>query len=268
MEELVFKGTNDQVLTNSLLVAKKFEKNHYDVLEAIRALLVSTENSVQTENKQLSEMFLLVEYDVPLNNGTDATRKNPMYIMNRDGFTLLAMGFTGSKALQFKMEFITAFNKMESMLKSDDYILMRSQQILQKRIEIAEHKALMLQAQNEQLTETVTIQSTQLKQSAPKVEYFDNVLQSVNTFTSTQIAKEVGLKSADQLHKKLREMKVMYHQSGQWLLTARYCGKGYTKPRTTQFTRSDGSIGTNTITVWSEAGRLFVHQLLEGGKPC
>lgn len=268
MVELVFKGTNDQVLTNSLLVAEKFEKNHKDVLEAIRALFVSAENSAQTGNQQLSKMFALSDYEVSLNNGTDATRKNPMYVMNRDGFTLLAMGFTGSKALQFKMDFITAFNKMESMLKSDDYILMRSQQILQKRIEIAEQKALILQAQNEQLAETVTIQSTQLKQAAPKVEYFDNVLQSVNTYTSTQISKEVGFKSADQLHKKLREMKVMYHQSGQWLLTAKYCGKDYTKPRTTQFTRSDGSVGTNTITVWTEAGRMFIHNILKGGKSC
>ena len=256
MEELVFKGANDQVLTNSLLVAEKFEKNHRDVLEVIRTIIRSAENSA------VLAMFCESSY---LNQ---QNKEQPMYVMNRDGFTLLAMGFTGSKALQFKMDFIIAFNKMESMLKSDDYILMRSQQILQKRIEIAEQKALILQAQNEQLAETVTIQSTKLKESAPKVEYFENVLQSVNTYTSTQIAKEVGFKSADQLHKKLREMKVMYYQSGQWLLTAKYCGKGYTKPRTTQFTRSDGSVGTNTITVWSEAGRLFVHNLLEGGKSC
>lgn len=267
MNELVFKGTNDQVLTNSLLVAEKFEKNHYDVLEAIRALLVSTENSVQTENKQLSEMFLLVEYDVPLNNGTNATRKNPMYIMNRDGFTLLAMGFTGSKALQFKMEFITAFNKMESMLKSDDYILMRSQQILQKRIEIAEHKALMLQAQNEQLTETVTIQSTQLKQSAPKVEYFDKALSSSGTYTATQIGKEFGW-GGETLNRKLKEMGIQYKQNGQWLLYAKYDGKGYTKSIPRTFTRTDGTTGSQMQTVWTERGRLFLRQLHEGGKLC
>lgn len=126
MEELVFKGTNDQVLTNSLLVAEKFEKNHKDVLETIRTIMRSAENSA------VLSMFCESMY---LNQ---QNKEQPMYVMNRDGFTLLAMGFTGSKALQFKMDFITAFNKMESMLKSDDYILMRSQQILQKRIEIAE----------------------------------------------------------------------------------------------------------------------------------
>lgn len=45
MEELVFKGANDQVLTNSLLVAEKFEKNHRDVLEVIRTIIRSAENS-------------------------------------------------------------------------------------------------------------------------------------------------------------------------------------------------------------------------------
>ena len=77
-----------------------------------------------------SQTVALAEYETPLNNGTNAVKKSPMFIMNRDGFTLLAMGFTGTKALQFKMEFLGAFNKMESLLNSDDYILMRSQQIL------------------------------------------------------------------------------------------------------------------------------------------
>ena len=96
MNNLVFKGHNNQVLTNSLLVAEKFGKNHKDVIEVITSILVKAENSAQTDNQQLAKMFALVEYDVPLNNGTGAVRKAPMYVMNRDGFTLLAMGFTGT----------------------------------------------------------------------------------------------------------------------------------------------------------------------------
>lgn len=45
------------------------------------------------------------------------------------------------------------------------------------------------------------------------------------------------------------------------MLTAKYSEKGYTKPRTTTFIRSDGSTGTNTITVWTEKGRVFLHTL-------
>lgn len=255
MEELVFKGTNDQVLTNSLLVAEKFEKNHRDVLEAVRTIIRNAENSA------VLSMFCESTY---LNQ---QNKEQPMYVMNRDGFTLLAMGFTGVKALQFKMDFITAFNKMESMLKSDDYILMRSQQILQKRIEIAEQKAIMLQAQNEQLTETVTIQSTKLKQAAPKVEYFDKALSSTGTFTATQIAKEFGW-GAETLNRKLKELGVQYKQNGQWILYAKYDGKEYTRSIPRTFTKSDGTTGSQMQTVWTEKGRLFVHQLLKGGKSC
>ena len=45
-------------------------------------------------------------------------KDRPMYIMNRDGFTLLAMGFTGQKALQFKLDYIDAFNKMEQTIRN------------------------------------------------------------------------------------------------------------------------------------------------------
>lgn len=116
MGELVFMQ-NDQALTNSLLVAEKFKKEHYHVLEVLRDLMVKTEKSGLTENQQLNNMFVLSEYEVPLNNGTDAIKKSPMYIMNRDGFTLLVMGFTGEKALRFKLEYIAAFNRMEKQLK-------------------------------------------------------------------------------------------------------------------------------------------------------
>lgn len=54
----------------------------------------------------------------------------------------------------------------------------------------------------------------------------------------------------------------MIHQSGQWLLAAKYCGLNYTKTRTHSYTRQDGTQGTNNITVWTERGRWFLHQLM------
>lgn len=103
MEELVFKGENNQALTNSLLVAEKFGKKHYHVTDAIKNLLNSHEKSGQ--------FFVSGTY---IDN---SGKENPLFIMNRDGFTLLAMGFTGSKALQFKIDYIAAFNAMESRIK-------------------------------------------------------------------------------------------------------------------------------------------------------
>lgn len=115
---------------------------------------------------------------------------------------------------------------------------------------------------------TITSQSEQLQAQAPKVEYTDNVLNSVNTYTSTQMAKELDLRTAEQLHGLLKEWGVMIRQSGQWLLSAKYCGQNYTKTRTHSYTRQDGTQGTNNITVWTERGRWFLHQLMakKGGK--
>lgn len=98
------------------------------------------------------------------------------------------------------------------------------------------------------------------KQLAPKADYFDSVLQSAQTYTMTQVAKELGM-SAITLEKKLNEGGVIFKQSGQWLLYAKYQGRGYTRPRTHHFKRSDGSVGSNTITVWAESGREFIHSL-------
>lgn len=99
MKELVFKGESNQVLTNSLLVAEKFGKNHKHVLESVRELVRGC------AEKSADPMFAESTYINPQNG-----QEYPMFVMNRDGFTLLAMGFTGEKALQFKLEYINAFN--------------------------------------------------------------------------------------------------------------------------------------------------------------
>ena len=139
-------------------------------------------------------------------------------------------------------------------VNDDDATILHAMQVLQKRVD-EKQRAL------EFAQETITTQNEQLKLQAPKVKYVNDVLQSVNTYTSTQMSKELGLREAEQLHKILKEKGVMFKQSGQWMLTAKYCEHGYTKPRTHQFTRNDGSVGTSTTTVWTEKGRVFLHDM-------
>ena len=139
-------------------------------------------------------------------------------------------------------------------VNDDDATILHAMQVLQKRVD-EKQRAL------EFAQETITTQNEQLKLQAPKVKYVDDVLQSVNTYTSTQMSKDLGLRSAEQMHKILKEKGVMFKQSGQWLLTAKFCECGYTKSRTHQFTRNDGSICTNTTTVWTEKGRAFLHDM-------
>lgn len=141
-------------------------------------------------------------------------------------------------------------------VSNDDEAIAYAMQVLNRRLEESK-------AEKERLEQQNRLQSEQLKLAAPKVQYVDNVLRSVNTYTVTQLAKELGFNSGEALNKKLKEMRVQYKQSGQWLLYTDYSGKGYTKTKTESFTRNDGSIGTNTYTVWTEVGRAFLHSLFK-----
>lgn len=91
-----------QAVTDSLKVAESFDKKHKDVLKAWKNLAA--------QNCATKKMFVESTY---VNRGKDY----PMIYMNRDGFTLLAMGFTGKKALDFKLKYIQAFNEMEKRIR-------------------------------------------------------------------------------------------------------------------------------------------------------
>jgi phage regulatory protein, rha family len=116
MKEIVFIGENNQALTNSLLVAEKFGKEPNDVVRAIDNLLQNADNECSAK---VQNMFVEYTEDVPQPNGGVKTAKR--FIMNRDGFTLLAMGFTGKRVLKFKLEYIAAFNEMEKMINGGGY---------------------------------------------------------------------------------------------------------------------------------------------------
>ena len=98
---------NDRVITTSLKVAEYFGRNHSDVLRSIRNLDCSLEFNARN--------FALVKYK-------DAKgEERPMYHITRDGFTYLAMGFTGKIAAQFKETYIKAFNSMEEILRTSSF---------------------------------------------------------------------------------------------------------------------------------------------------
>ena len=96
--------TSQEVVVSSRQVAESFEKEHKNVIQNIE--------NIKAENSALTPMFHETTYTA----GTGKSYK--MYLMNRDGFTLLAMSFTGAKALDWKIKYINAFNEMEKQLKT------------------------------------------------------------------------------------------------------------------------------------------------------
>ncbi|WCG06078.1 Rha family transcriptional regulator (plasmid) [Vagococcus lutrae] len=103
MKELVVIE-NEQVVTTSLQVAEVFNKQHKHVLEAIDDLIGVVENS--------ADLFYEDTYIHPQNK-----QEYRQILMNKKGWILIAMGFTGKKATQFKLDYINAFDEMEKMLK-------------------------------------------------------------------------------------------------------------------------------------------------------
>ncbi|MCI6883356.1 MAG: Rha family transcriptional regulator [Lactobacillus johnsonii] len=113
-----------QAVTDSLKVAEVFEKQHRHVLEKARNLTA--------ENSAVKNMFVETTY---INK---RGQKQPIIYMNRDGFTLIAMGFTGKKALDFKLKYIQAFNKMEQQIRNKSE---RPKLMQKERIEISRQNA-------------------------------------------------------------------------------------------------------------------------------
>ncbi len=233
-----------QAMTNSIIVAREFNKEHRHVLDAIRKLIAgSAQNSAYPQNTFREEFYT---------NGQNG-QQYPMYVMTRDGFTLLAMGFTGERALEFKMKFLQAFNAMQQMLSSDEYILMRSQQIMKRLNDQLNQRVQMLESRNAVLAE-------ENKALAPKAQYTDQVLQAKDTYTHSEMAKELNFKSWVAFIDACKKDGILFKQSGIYMLYSKYAGNGYMKTRTTPYQKSDGSIGTNTISVWTETGRKFLHE--------
>lgn len=97
---------NNRVVVTSKQVAKRFGKLHKDVLESIRQILVA-ENSA-------TNFYEETTFDY-------RGRKFPIYLMDKDGFSLLVMGFTGKEALEWKIKYIKAFNAMEQEIQHKEY---------------------------------------------------------------------------------------------------------------------------------------------------
>lgn len=183
MAELVFQNSNGNDVTTSLLVAEVFGKEHSKVVRDIESLSCSA--SFNAAN------FGVITYIDSRN------REQTAYEMTKDGFSFLVMGYTGAKAGEFKEKFINEFNRREALLKDDDYILMRSQQILQKRVEIAEQKIKQLEEKNAKLK--------------PKADFAEAAFKAEGKVDIGQAAKILNLGfGRNTLFKKLREADVFF----------------------------------------------------------
>lgn len=105
----VFADARDTARADSRFVARFFEKEHFHVLRDI--------SKITDTNSGLSEGFIKSNFELAFYKDSTG-RKLPCYMMTRDGFTILVMGYTGKKAMRFKEIYIKRFNEMEQFIKT------------------------------------------------------------------------------------------------------------------------------------------------------
>jgi anti-repressor protein len=175
IEKTLVENKDGQAVTTSLKVAKEFGKRHSDVLRKIEEII----NQGGVSKNADTPMFVESTVTNPQNR-----QKYKMYYMNRDGFTLLAMSFTGKKALKFKIDYMNAFNQMEKTIKEfnqqeldknkDSYMIDNPVKRAEKWIE------------EEKERQSLRIENENMK---PKAVFADAVSASESTILIGELAK-------------------------------------------------------------------------------
>ena len=116
----------------------------------------------------------------------------------------------------------------------------------------------------EQKDEQIDLQYKQIKEAAPKADYYDKTLASTSCMTTTQVADDLHT-TAHALNRKLQETGIIYSQSGQWHLKMPYKGWNLASTRTFNRQKENGDILTKVTLVWNQRGKRFILALYNNG---
>ena len=260
-----------QVLSETELLGHKFTV--YGTAESPLFLAKEVAEVLDYSESNSSKLTNLVESDEKVRNIITTPGGNQeVWLLTEDGLYEVLFQSRKPIAKEFKKgvkEILKTIRKTGGYLatKQDDTpeeIMARALIVAQDTIKRKEERLKELEVQAEQQQATIEIQTEEIKKSAPKVNYYDTHLQSVNALTATQVGKEIGM-SAEKLNNKLKELGIQFKQSGQWLLKSPYDKWGMHETRTNIFTSERGNTHTNTYTVWTQKGRRFIIALYENG---
>ena len=150
---------------------------------------------------------------------------------------------------------------LPSIRKTGSYCITQQTQLPQtyldalKALVASEEAKEQLMLENRQKEDTIVVLQ-------PKADYADKILSGEGLLTITQIAKDYGMSGAA-MNKLLKGLEVQYQQNGQWLLYSQYQDKGYAHSVPVDFTRTNGSIDTKQNLKWTQAGKMFLYDLLK-----
>lgn len=242
MKEIILRNENGQIVTSSIEVAKNFGKENSKVNRSIKALEKDVAN--------FGEMFMAsTERD-------SYGREQPCFLMNRDGFSLIVMGFTGKKALEWKLKYIKAFNDMEERLKSGVQLTEEEKLKLQLFSKDASEVAY---AHNRLLElETAPLYKT-IEEQKPLVEFANQVSDTTDLIDMKTMAKLLKDKNIDigrnKLFEFLRIKEILMKDNQPY---QQYVNAGYFKVNEYAYTNAFGQTKTNRQTFVTGKGQLYI----------
>lgn len=142
----------------------------------------------------------------------------------------------------------TYFIQVEKDFNSPEKIMARALLMADKKIKL-------LESENENLL-------IELEEATKNADYLDLILQTKDSLTITQIAQDYGM-SARKMNQLLKQERIQRIVNGQWVLYAKYLGKGYVSSRTFDYVGKDGKTHSNVSTVWTQLGRRFLYDKLK-----
>ena len=190
---------------------------------------------------------------------SESNRTSDTTIINEPGLYSLVLGSRKPEARAFKRwithEVVPTIRRhgmyaTNELLDNPDLLIEAATRIKVQREKIAA------------LETTVAVQSQQLAEAAPKVSYYDLILNCKDLISISKIAKDYGM-SAVKMNDLLRDMGIQYRQGNVWLLYQKYAAQGYTSTKTHEYIGSDGTNHAKTATYWTQKGRLFIYNKLK-----
>lgn len=194
------------------------------------------------------------------------------WFLTEDGLYEVLMSSRKPIAKQFKKGIKTILHEIRTKggyiattaADTPEDIMARAVLVAQQTLARREERIKQLEAHAEQQASTIDAQKKELTVAAPKVDYYDNTLASVNYITATQVADDLGV-SARALNKKLSEIGLIYFQSGQWHVKGIYRGWNLASTRTHTYQSSNGENISKPTLVWNQRGKRFILALYNNG---
>ena len=230
-------------------------------------LFRASDVAVWIQHSDVSTMVKIVDEDekVFVTNPNNVCGGQGAWFLTEDGLYEILMRSRKPIAKQFKKGVKKILHEIRTKggyiatneNDSDEDIMARAYVIAQRTLARREERIKQLETQTEQQAETINLQKKELTVAAPKAEYYDNTLASTTCITTTQVADDLHI-TARTLNAKLKELGIIYSQSGQWHLKMPYKGWNLAGTRTYNYQSSNGEISTSTTLVWNQRGKRFI----------